>query len=109
MSKFAEQTMSAAAFKKWRKKLGLSQKEAAKALGLKPRIIQYYEKGERDGRALEVPKSVRLACQALLTGIMDFDGEKVFVVPEGKTLSSALDQPNSRDTSVSVSDFSLPA
>ena len=40
--------MSPAQFKRWRKSLGLSQKEAAVALGLKRRILQYYEKGERN-------------------------------------------------------------
>lgn len=82
--------MSAEAFKNWRRKLGLSQKEAAKALGLKLRIIQYYEKGERDGKAIVIPRSVRLACQALITGILDYDGQSVTVLPEGKTLASAL-------------------
>ena len=61
-------------FKRWRKSLGMSQKEAAKALGLKPRIIQYYEKGERDGEKVKVPLSIRLACYALAQGIEDYDG-----------------------------------
>src|SRR4051812_25955547 len=34
-------------FRRWRKGLELSQKEAADALGLKRRVVQYYEKGER--------------------------------------------------------------
>lgn len=42
--------MTPKAFKHWRKSLQLSQKEAAAALGLKHRIVQYYEKGERDGQ-----------------------------------------------------------
>ncbi len=90
MKKSKKQVMSAEAFKNWRRKLGLSQKEAAKALGLKLRIIQYYEKGERDGKAIVIPRSVRLACQALITGILDYDGQSVTVLPEGKTLASAL-------------------
>ncbi|MGF1641629.1 MAG: helix-turn-helix domain-containing protein [Rhodospirillales bacterium] len=65
-------------FKRWRRSLGLSQKEAAQALGLKRRIIQYYEKGERDGEKVEVPKAVRLACYALSAGLSDYDG------PDGK-------------------------
>ena len=67
--------MSPQQFKRWRKGLGLSQKEAAEALGLKRRMIQYYEKGERDGEAVKVPRSVRLAAWALAQGITDFDGE----------------------------------
>ena len=61
-------------FKKWRKGLGLSQKKAAEALGLKLRMIQYYEKGNRDGKVVAVPKSVRLACYAIQCGVSDFDG-----------------------------------
>ncbi|MBL6432490.1 MAG: helix-turn-helix transcriptional regulator, partial [Alphaproteobacteria bacterium] len=37
-------------FRQWRKALGLKQKDAADRLGLKKRMIQYYEKGDRDGR-----------------------------------------------------------
>lgn len=52
----------------------LSQKEAASALGLKRRVVQYYEKGERNGEKVEVPKSVRLACFALASGVVDYHG-----------------------------------
>jgi len=62
-------------FKRWRKRLGLRQKDAAERLGLKKRIIQYYEKGDRDGRKVEIPKTVRLACYAVSQGLDDFDGE----------------------------------
>jgi transcriptional regulator with XRE-family HTH domain len=61
-------------FKRWRKALRLSQKEAADALGLKRRIVQYYEKGERDGEKVGVPKAVRLACYALSQGVADYHG-----------------------------------
>jgi len=61
-------------FKKWRKSLDLSQKEAAQALGLKRRMIQYYEKGERDGDKVVIPRSVRLACYALSEGVEDYHG-----------------------------------
>ena len=66
--------MSPARFKRWRKSLKLSQKEAAVALGLKRRILQYYEKGERNGERVEVPKTVRLACYALSRGCEDYPG-----------------------------------
>ena len=39
-------------FKKWRKKNGFSQAEAAETLGLKRRMIQ-------------IPKYIRLACEAV--------------------------------------------
>jgi transcriptional regulator with XRE-family HTH domain len=61
-------------FKRWRKGLKLSQKEAAHALGLKRRVVQYYEKGERDGEPVKIPKTVRLACYALWKGITDYRG-----------------------------------
>ncbi len=61
-------------FRKWRKSLKLSQKEAAHALGLKRRMIQYYEKGERDGETVEIPRAVRLACYALVEGVEDYHG-----------------------------------
>ena len=69
--------MTPEAFRAWRKGLGLSQKEAADALGLKRRIVQYYEKGERDGVRVEVPRSVRLACYALTQGVKDYHGPEV--------------------------------
>lgn len=62
-------------FRTWRRTLGLKQKDAADRLGLKKRMIQYYEKGNRDGRPVEIPKSIRLACYALSKGIGDFDGQ----------------------------------
>lgn len=61
-------------FRRWRKSLKLSQKEAAHALGLKRRMIQYYEKGERGGEDVEIPLSVRLACYALAEGVEDYHG-----------------------------------
>jgi transcriptional regulator with XRE-family HTH domain len=61
-------------FRRWRKSLKLSQKEAAQALGLKRRMIQYYESGARNGEKVEIPLSVRLACYALAEGVADYHG-----------------------------------
>lgn len=44
-------------------------------LGLNKRMIQYYEKGERDGKAVKIPKYIRLACYAISEGVSDFNGE----------------------------------
>ena len=57
--------------------MGLRQKEAATRLGLKKRVIQYYERGARDGKNVAVPKAVELACYALAAGVDDYDGGKV--------------------------------
>lgn len=71
-------------FRSWRRTLGLKQKDAAEQLGLKKRMIQYYEKGNRDGRPVEIPKSIRLACYALSQGIADFDGVTTTDAPPPK-------------------------
>lgn len=70
--------MTSGEFKKLRKFLKLSQKEMAEALGLKRRMIQYYEKGERDGEPLDIPKAVELACYALSAGVREF----TFIAPK---------------------------
>lgn len=62
-------------FRTWRKSLGWKQKDAAERLGLKKRVIQYYEKGDRDGKAVSIPTSVELACLALALGHEAWDGE----------------------------------
>ena len=64
-------------FKAWRKAMGLKQKEAAARLGLKKRVIQYYERGHRDGKKVEVPKAVELACYALSVGVQEYEGAMV--------------------------------
>ena len=66
--------MKPAEFKQWRKFLGLSQRGAADALGLKRRVVQYYEKGKRDGEKVKIPKAVRLACWAITQGATDYHG-----------------------------------
>jgi len=66
--------MKPAEFKAWRKRLGLKQKEAAEVLGLKKRMIQYYEKGMRDGKKVKIPKTVELACYAVSQSVIAFDG-----------------------------------
>ena len=69
-----ESRMSPAEFKTWRKSLGLKQKEAAEKLGLKKRMIQYYETGKRGGKRVVIPKTVELACYSLSVGVEAFDG-----------------------------------
>ena len=64
-------------FREWRRALGLKQKDAADKLGLKKRVIQYYEKGDRDGKRVEIPKTVELACLALSLGVETYDGRAI--------------------------------
>ena len=73
-------------FRRWRRGLDLSQKEAADRLGLKRRVVQYYEKGERDGKDVGIPKAVRLACYALTEGVSDYHGPR----EAGERADSAL-------------------
>ena len=78
-------------FRRWRKGLELSQKEAADALGLKRRVVQYYEKGERDGDPVKIPRTVRLACFAILSGITDYHG------PDKDNKKDKKDRDDERD------------
>jgi transcriptional regulator with XRE-family HTH domain len=68
--------MTPSQFKAWRKSAGLKQKEAAEKLGLKKRMIQYYETGKRDGKHVAIPKAVALACYALSRGVKSFNGSE---------------------------------
>ena len=43
-------------------------------MGQKRRVVQYYEKGERDGKSYDIPKYIRLACYALTKGVEDYQG-----------------------------------
>jgi len=53
-------------FKHWRKKMGLTQAQAAKVLGLSKPTIENYDKGVRSsGEAFQIPHVVALACAAL--------------------------------------------
>jgi transcriptional regulator with XRE-family HTH domain len=77
------QMMKGHDFKRWRKTLDLSQKDAADALGLKRRVVQYYEKGERGGgKPVKIPRTVRLACYAIATGVADYEGPDKGAKPE---------------------------
>jgi len=88
--------MQADDFKRWRKWMGLSQKEAAEALGLKRRVVQYYEKGERDGETVVIPKYVRLACYAVAQDIVDYGGptpDEAKAAKKARKRASKVDPP----------------
>ena len=75
--------MNAKEFKRWRKAHGLSQTKAARKLGLKIRTIQYYEKGTRKDKPIDIPKTVALACFAISCGVEDVD----YAEPEGRAIT----------------------
>lgn len=75
--------MRPADFKRWRKAMGFKQKDAAEALGLKKRMIQYYEKGDRAGRKVVVPLTVALACYAVAKGVRTYEATEFAAVEEG--------------------------
>tara|TARA_B100001939_G_scaffold178000_1_gene153378 strand:- start:718 stop:990 length:273 start_codon:yes stop_codon:yes gene_type:complete len=75
-------------FKRWRKAHGFNQTEAARKLGVKLRAVQYYEKGERKGKTVKIPKAVSLACFAISCGVEDVD----FTEPKGKPVIPSNDR-----------------
>lgn len=85
-------------FRSWRKSLHLSQKEAAHALGLKRRVVQYYEKGERDGESISIPKYIRLACHAIAQGMDDYHGPEAAGPAEPATTAAADGAGKSKKT-----------
>lgn len=54
-------------FKSWRLALNWSQQTAADQLGISKGSVELYERGSRrdDGRPVEIPKTIALACAAL--------------------------------------------
>lgn len=60
---------SSKAFNSWRKRTGLTYKEASIVLGICMASIGYYTRGERKNvdisEPVEVPKTVLLACSAV--------------------------------------------
>lgn len=90
--------MTPGQFRAWRKRLGLKQKDAADLLGLKKRVIQYYEKGKRDGKNVEIPRTVELACYALSIGIGAFDGTNTEPADLGQIDPSSETDDDAPDT-----------
>lgn len=56
----AGELMPLAVFRAWRERHGLSVPEAARTLGISPRMAAYYESG-----AWPIPKTVMLACEGV--------------------------------------------
>lgn len=73
--------MDNAQFKAWRKHMDWGQQEAADHLGVSRNTIVLYERGEREGRRVEIPKTVELACAALALGIRNYAGPQAKEMP----------------------------
>ena len=84
--------MQAEDFRAWRKALGWKQKDAAEKLGLKKRVIQYYEKGDRDGKPVEIPRTVELACLAVTLGYTSYDGRMAETISPPEPVGSAAEE-----------------
>jgi transcriptional regulator with XRE-family HTH domain len=54
-------------FKHWRSTLGLTQSQAAEALGISPRMLRNYEAGSHP-----IPLAIGLACAAINEGLMPY-------------------------------------
>lgn len=83
--------MTGEGLKAWRKSQALTQSEAAKALGLKLRMIQHYEKGSH-----KIPRTLALACWAMGKGKQDFNGTKAKTMKEPLALVLAADDEKLR-------------
>ena len=57
--------MTALQFLRWRRRMKLTQVQAAEKLGVRRRSIQYYEAGKRNGRPFPIPRVVELATKAI--------------------------------------------
>lgn len=64
--------MTSEDFVRWRNSQRLSQATAAEKLGISRATIQNYERGTADGKPVEIPKAIRLACMALANGIEEY-------------------------------------
>ena len=60
-------------FRAWRKRLSLTQEEAAAALGISTSMISNYEAGEirSTDHPAPIPKTVALACAAVARGLRE--------------------------------------
>lgn len=73
--------MTSADFRAWRAAMGFSQAQAAAALGVNLYTVKNYDAGatrarDADGEriAIEIPRTIALACAALAAGLKPIGG-----------------------------------
>ena len=89
--------MKPSGFEAWRKLMEMTQKDTASALGLKSRIIQYYEKGERNGQKFAIPTAIELACYALSLCVESYSGPETDKKKAKKNSITARHNSSSND------------
>jgi hypothetical protein len=60
-------------------------------------VVQYYEKGERDGKEIDIPKYVRLACFAVVKGAEDYDGPEAASTEKPKRKRKTKGKANNQE------------
>lgn len=71
-------THTSMAFRKWRKRCGLSQPNAAKLLGISVCCVSMYDNGRRYSPPgpVDVPLCIRLAAAAIEQGLLPIDNQR---------------------------------
>lgn len=71
-------THTSISFRKWRKRLGLSQRQAAARLGISTCCVSLYDNGYRYSPpgAVHVPLHIRLAAAAIEAGLSPIDNHR---------------------------------
>ena len=59
--------------KHWRDTMGWSARRAAQEIGVHPNTYYHWERGEHDGKPVEVPPWVGLVCSALYHRLPSWD------------------------------------
>jgi predicted transcriptional regulator len=71
-------TRTSMAFRKWRKRVNLSQIDAGKRLGISTCCVSLYDNGYRYSPPgpVHVPLHIRLACAAIEHGLLPIDNQR---------------------------------
>jgi transcriptional regulator with XRE-family HTH domain len=89
--------MTSEQFKRWRNHLGLKQQEAAERLGISRESVSFYERGERDGKPVSIPRDIELACAALAIGLRSYNGPEVALSSQERFFERKREYSDRRD------------